>query len=121
VNRFGQEISKIGPLAKASFEQPLDAFIKAASTAQLEVITGVSASIATGNLPKIGTGSFQMILDVNKLMEAVPITEEKVRLDALPEEEETEPIEILEDLLDDTTGTEEPSFMYRSLEDEEII
>ncbi len=121
VNRFGQEISKIGPLAKASFEQPLDAFVKAASTAQLEVITGVSASIATGNLPKIGTGSFQMVLDVNKLMEAVPIVEEKSRLDSLPEDEEIEPIEILEDLLDDTAGTEDPSFMYRSLEDEEII
>jgi DNA-directed RNA polymerase II subunit RPB1 len=119
VNRHGQEISKIGPIAKASFEQPLDAFIKAASNAQLEVITGVSASIATGNLPKIGTGSFQMLLDVNKLIQEGTIAEEQAKIDMIYEEEE--PIEIMEDLLDDTSGTEDPNFMYRNLDEEEII
>ena len=119
VNRHGQEISKIGPIAKASFEQPLDAFIKAASTAQLEVITGVSASIATGNLPKIGTGSFQMLLDVNKLVQEGTFAEEQAKIDTIYEDEE--PVEIMEDLLDDGMGTEDPNYMYRSLDDEEII
>ena len=121
VNRHGQEISKIGPIAKASFEQPLDAFIKAASTAQLEVITGVSASIATGNLPKIGTGSFQMLLDVNKLIQEGTRAEEQAKIDAIYSYDEDEPVEIMEDLLDDGMGTEDPNMMYRSLDDEEII
>jgi hypothetical protein len=121
VNRHGQEISKIGPIAKASFEQPLDAFIKAASTAQLEVITGVSASIATGNLPKIGTGSFQMLLDVNKLIQEGTRAEEQAKIDAIYSYDDEEPVEIMEDLLDDGMGTEDPNAMYRSLDDEEII
>jgi DNA-directed RNA polymerase II subunit RPB1 len=120
VNRHGQEISKIGPIAKASFEQPLDAFIKAASTAQLEVISGVSSSIATGNLPKIGTGSFQMLLDVQKLLE----TKFEEAISTSIEEEEFEPIEqaeITEDMFEDTLGTEDPNYLYHTLDEEEIF
>lgn len=92
VNRHGQDISKIGPMAKASFEQPLDAFVKAASNAQTEVITGVSASISTGNLARIGTGSFQLMLDIEKLMQSTPIVEQGLEsiedVDAEPELED---------------------------------
>jgi DNA-directed RNA polymerase II subunit RPB1 len=65
VSRYGIDICKVGPLAKASFEQPLDAFFEAAHIAQTEVITGVSAAISTGKLARIGTGSFDLILDTN--------------------------------------------------------
>jgi hypothetical protein len=71
VSRYGLDIAKVGPLSKASFEQPLDAFFDAANSRQREIITGVSAAVATGNLAKGGTGGFQLLLDVNKLASVV--------------------------------------------------
>jgi DNA-directed RNA polymerase II subunit RPB1 len=114
VNRYGQDISKIGPMAKASFEKPLEAFVKAASSAQTEVITGVSASISTGNLARIGTGSFQMMLDMQKLMSSTPIEEEKKLM--ISEDQEIE--EEFEDMF---TGTDEQpdDFTYQMGDDDD--
>jgi hypothetical protein len=45
----------------------MEAFLKAAATGQREVIRGVSAAIATGKLARMGTGTFDLLMDVNKL------------------------------------------------------
>jgi DNA-directed RNA polymerase II subunit RPB1 len=107
VNRHGQDISKIGPMAKASFEQPLDAFVKAASSAQTEVITGVSASIATGNLAHIGTGSFQMMLDLKTLAKYAADIDNQTPSSANMEDI----LDMNDDIIDETSGIENEQYM----------
>jgi hypothetical protein len=46
---------------------------------------------------------------------------EHAKIDAIYSYDDDEPVEIMEDLLDDGMGTEDPNMMYRSLDDEEII
>ena len=67
ITRYGMDQLKVGPISKASFEQPIDAFVKAATIAQVDSITGVSSAIATGKLGKMGTGYFKTLLDVEML------------------------------------------------------
>ncbi len=81
VSRYGVDIAKVGPLAKASFEQPLDAFFEAAHNAQKEIITGVSAAVATGNLANMGTGGFNLLYDLRmheKIKEEMNIKDEVI-------------------------------------------
>jgi hypothetical protein len=77
VSRYGLDIAKVGPLSKASFEQPLDAFFEAANSRQRETITGVSAAVATGNLAKGGTGGFHLLLDAGKLVSGLRASDEQ--------------------------------------------
>ena len=79
VSRYGVDIAKVGPMAKASFEQPLEAFFEAAHTAQREIITGVSAAVATGVLANAGTGGFKVMLNSKKLENLNPLVDEKTQ------------------------------------------
>ena len=65
--RHGINNDDIGPIAKASFEETPEMFLKAARHAELDVMTGVSANIMCGQEGYFGTGSFQVMLDVNKM------------------------------------------------------
>ena len=104
VSRYGLDIAKVGPLSKASFEQPLDAFFDAANSRQREGITGVSAAVATGNLAKGGTGGFHLYLDQKKLIGSLSSGEE---------EEEISPVLQPEEKSDDE-DEEEEYFRYES-------
>ena len=50
-------------IAKASFEETPEMFLKAAKHAELDLMTGVSANIMCGQDGYYGTGSFQVLLD----------------------------------------------------------
>ena len=50
-----------------SFEETPEMFLKAARHAELDVMTGVSSNIMCGQEGYFGTGSFQVMLDVNKM------------------------------------------------------
>lgn len=65
-----------GPLAKASFEQPIEAFVDAAAFGKFEDIKNTSSSIFVGKRMILGTGSFKARIDVEALNKA-----EKVRLE----------------------------------------
>lgn len=52
-----------GPLAKASFEEPLDRLVNSAMTATKDMMTGVSANIAFGQTAKFGTNYFDILYD----------------------------------------------------------
>jgi len=56
VSRYGIKRAQAGPLAKASFEESLDNFLKAGVFGDIETTNGVSASIMCGKRSKIGTG-----------------------------------------------------------------
>jgi DNA-directed RNA polymerase beta' subunit len=56
ISRYGIKRDQAGPLAKASFEESLDNFLKAGVFGDVETTKGVSASIMCGKRSKIGSG-----------------------------------------------------------------
>ena len=67
--RHGINNDDIGPIAKASFEETPEIFLKAARHAELDLMKGVSANVMCGQEGYFGTGSFQIVLDLNKMTE----------------------------------------------------
>jgi DNA-directed RNA polymerase II subunit RPB1 len=67
--RHGINNDDIGPLAKASFEETPEMFLKAARHAELDPMRGVSANVMCGQEGYFGTSAFQVILDVDKIRE----------------------------------------------------
>ena len=64
---------EVGPIAKASFEEVMNIFTKAALFAEKDNMKGVSANIFAGQFCKAGTNSFEILMDEDKLMEKVNI------------------------------------------------
>ena len=67
--RHGINNDDIGPIAKASFEETPEMFLRAARHAELDNMTGVSANVMCGQEGYFGTGYFQVLLDINKMAE----------------------------------------------------
>jgi len=67
--RHGINNDNIGPIAKASFEETPEMFLRAAKHAELDIMTGVSANIMCGQEGSFGTSSFDIMLDINKMSE----------------------------------------------------
>jgi DNA-directed RNA polymerase II subunit RPB1 len=65
--RHGINNDNIGPIAKASFEETPEMFLKAARHAELDTMRGVSANIMCGQEGYFGTSAFQVILDYDKI------------------------------------------------------
>ena len=65
--RHGINNDNIGVIAKASFEETPEMFLRAARHAELDTMTGVSANIMCGQEGYFGTGAFQVMLDINKM------------------------------------------------------
>ena len=79
--RHGINNDNIGPIAKASFEETPEMFLKAARHGELDTLKGVSANIMCGQEGFYGTSSFQVFIDTDEYMK-------------LEEEEEYKPINI---------------------------
>jgi len=67
--RHGINNDNIGPLAKASFEETPEMFLRAARHAELDPMRGVSANVMCGQEGYFGTSAFQVILDMDKITE----------------------------------------------------
>ena len=67
VFRHGINNDDIGPIAKASFEETPEMFLRAARHAELDLMTGVSSNIMCGQEGNFGTKAFQIILDHSKI------------------------------------------------------
>ena len=67
--RHGINNDDIGPLAKASFEETPEMFLKAARHGELDNMRGISANVICGQEGYFGTNCFQVLLDINKLGE----------------------------------------------------
>ncbi len=65
--RHGINNDDIGPIAKASFEETPEMFLRAARHAELDLMTGVSSNVMCGQEGYFGTNSFQVLLDINKM------------------------------------------------------
>jgi len=81
--RHGINNDNIGPIAKASFEETPEMFLRAARHAELDPVTGVSANIMCGQQGNFGTSAFQVMLDINKMNElGEKSLEEKIELES---------------------------------------
>jgi len=65
--RHGINNDNIGPIAKASFEETPEMFLKAARHAELDTMRGVSANVMCGQEGLYGTNSFQVVLDMEEM------------------------------------------------------
>jgi DNA-directed RNA polymerase II subunit RPB1 len=78
--RHGINNDNIGPIAKASFEETPEMFLKAARHGELDTMRGVSANVMCGQEGYFGTSAFQLVLDMEKMKE-VPSDEWNEPLD----------------------------------------
>ena len=65
--RHGINNDNIGPIAKASFEETPEMFLKAARHAELDTMCGISANVMCGQEGLFGTNAFQVILDLEEM------------------------------------------------------
>jgi DNA-directed RNA polymerase II subunit RPB1 len=65
--RHGINNDNIGPIAKASFEETPEMFLKAAKHGELDIMRGVSANVMCGQEGMYGTNAFQVILDMDEM------------------------------------------------------
>lgn len=67
ISRYTMRKDEAGPMGKASFEESVDNFLKAASNGDIEPTNGVSASIICGKRANIGTGMMDIKIDIKNL------------------------------------------------------
>jgi DNA-directed RNA polymerase beta' subunit len=91
--RHGINNDDIGPIAKASFEETPEMFLKAARHSELDTMRGVSANIMCGQEGFFGTSCFQVILDLKEM--------EKLTLTTMPPPSENEE-EFIDKFFEDT-------------------
>jgi len=75
--RHGINNDNIGPIAKASFEETPEMFLKAARHAELDTMRGVSANVMCGQEGLFGTGAFQVVLDIEEMQKLEEISQYK--------------------------------------------
>ena len=84
VFRHGINNDDIGPIAKASFEETPEMFLRAARHGELDIMTGVSSNVMVGQEGFYGTGTFQVLLDLTSMSNLQEkIMEEKENIDDL--------------------------------------
>jgi DNA-directed RNA polymerase beta' subunit len=84
--RHGINNDNIGPIAKASFEETPEMFLKAAKHAELDTMRGISANIMMGQEGFYGTSAFQVVLDLDEMMKL----EESIKYEASENEKSIE-------------------------------
>ena len=73
ITRHGINRQDVGPIMRCSFEETVDVLMEAAAHAEFDPLKGVSENILLGQLAKIGTGSFDLLLDVEKCASAMEL------------------------------------------------
>ena len=68
VFRHGINNDDIGPIAKASFEETPEQFLKAARHAELDNMRGISANVMCGQDGYFGTSCFKVLLDLDEII-----------------------------------------------------
>ena len=84
VFRHGINNDDIGPIAKASFEETPEMFLRAARHGELDLMTGVSSNVMVGQEGYYGTGCFQVLLNLKNMTQLQEkILEEKEDIDSV--------------------------------------
>jgi DNA-directed RNA polymerase II subunit RPB1 len=96
--RHGINNDNIGPIAKASFEETPEMFLKAARHAELDTMRGISANVMCGQEGLFGTSSFQVVLDI----------EEMQKLEETSKYKQTDTDEVIEEFFGVVENPEDP-------------
>ena len=75
--RHGINNDNIGPIAKASFEETPEMFLKAARHAELDTLRGISANVMCGQEGHFGTAVFQVLLNIEEMQKLDAASEYK--------------------------------------------
>tara|TARA_Y100000389_G_scaffold202280_1_gene247137 strand:+ start:744 stop:4703 length:3960 start_codon:yes stop_codon:yes gene_type:complete len=67
ISRYGMKKDNSGPIAKASFEQSLDNFVKASFHSENELLNGVSSNIMCGKKINVGSNMCNLYQDLSYL------------------------------------------------------
>ncbi|XP_063701054.1 DNA-directed RNA polymerase II subunit RPB1 [Culicoides brevitarsis] len=73
ITRHGINRQDTGALMRCSFEETVDVLMDAAAHAEVDPMRGVSENIILGQLPKMGTGCFDLLLDAEKCKSGMEI------------------------------------------------
>ena len=73
--RHGINNDNIGPIAKASFEETPEMFLKAARHAELDTMRGISANVMCGQEGFYGTSAFQVVLNIDEMKELEEVSQ----------------------------------------------
>ena len=95
--RHGINNDNIGPIAKASFEETPEMFLRAARHGELDMMHGVSANIMCGQEGNFGTNSFQVFLDMTEMQKM----DEVVDFETMTDEERINKMYVKEDTNDE--------------------
>ena len=75
--RHGINNDNIGPIAKASFEETPEMFLRAARHGELDQMRGVSANVMCGQEGMFGTAAFKVILNIEEMQKLEETSEYK--------------------------------------------
>tara|TARA_B100000900_G_scaffold415988_1_gene448322 strand:+ start:2393 stop:6925 length:4533 start_codon:yes stop_codon:yes gene_type:complete len=79
--RHGINNDNIGPIAKASFEETPEMFLKAARHGELDIMKGVSANVMCGQQGYFGTNSFKVLTNIDEMLLMKQENEEEELID----------------------------------------
>lgn len=81
ITRHGINRVELGPLRKCSFEETVEILLEAGLFAEKDLLTGITENIMVGQLAPFGTGSFDLLLDISKVLNARTNDENKIDLE----------------------------------------
>ncbi|KAK4057043.1 DNA-directed RNA polymerase II core subunit rpo21 [Microbotryomycetes sp. JL221] len=71
ITRHGINRSDTGALMRCSFEETVEILMEAASNGEIDYCTGVSENVLLGQVAPMGTGAFELSLDLDMLKDVV--------------------------------------------------
>ena len=81
ITRHGINRVELGPLRKCSFEETVEILLEAGLFSETDFLTGITENIMVGQLAPFGTGCFDLLLDINKVLNAKTNEENKIYLE----------------------------------------
>ncbi len=73
ITRHGINRQEVGALMRCSFEETVDVLMEAAVHSELDPVKGVSENIMLGQMPKGGTGCFDLVLDAERCKHGIEV------------------------------------------------
>lgn len=81
ITRHGINRVELGPLRKCSFEETVEILLEAGLFSETDYLTGITENIMVGQLAPFGTGSFDLLLDIDKILTAKTTEENKIDIE----------------------------------------
>ena len=67
ITRHGLNRADLGPIRKCSFEETVEILLEAGLFGEKDNLLGITESVLVGQLPPLGTGAFDLLLDLNAI------------------------------------------------------